>query len=112
MEFIEGGENNLGIREQMRYITSILENLYRKVHNIENQLYKIDIITNHLEILESKIYLLSTNKNDPKIDDKKKKSKKHILYIYIYIYFFLLFYFYFYFYFFLFIYINFLNIIK
>jgi len=90
MEFIEGGENNLGIREQMRYITSILENLYRKVHNIENQLYKIDIITNHLEILESKIYLLSTNKNDPKIDDKKKKSKKHILYIYIYIFLFII----------------------
>jgi len=74
VEFIEGGENNLGIREQMRYITSIVENIYRKVHNIENQLYKIDIITNHLDILESKIYLLSTNKNDPKNDDKKKKS--------------------------------------
>jgi len=74
MQFIEG-ENELGIREQMRYIISIVENIYRKVHNIENQLYKIDVITNHLEILESKIYLLSNNKNYPKNDDKKKKSK-------------------------------------
>jgi len=73
MQFIEG-ENELGIREQMRYIISIVENIYRKVHNIENQLYKIDVITNHLEILESKIYLLSNNKNYPKNDDKKKKS--------------------------------------
>lgn len=74
IEFIEGSENNLGVREQLRYIMSVVENIYRKVHNIENQLYKIDVITNHLDILESKIYLLSANKNESKNDDKKKKN--------------------------------------
>jgi len=54
---------------------SVVESIHRKIQNIENQLYKVDVITNHLDILESKIYLLSASKNDPKVDDKKKKSK-------------------------------------
>jgi len=58
---------------------SVVESIHRKVQNIENQLYKVDVITNHLDILESKIYLLSANnKNgEAKVDDKKKKSKRN-----------------------------------
>lgn len=76
IEFLENAENNIGIREQIRYIMSVVESIHRKIQNIENQLYKVDVITNHLDILESKIYLLSANSknNEAKADDKKKKS--------------------------------------
>ena len=56
---------------------SVVESIHRKIQNIENQLYKVDVITNHLDILESKIYLLSANSknNEAKADDKKKRVR-------------------------------------
>lgn len=80
IEFIDN--ENMRIKDQLRYVIGVLESLHKKVQNIESQMFKLDVITNHLEVLESKIYLMSNSKmgsSDLKsLEEKKKKEIKAI----------------------------------